>query len=53
VVFSDATLREFASRKPSTLGAFREISGVGDTKLERYGSLFTQAIASWPNGASP
>jgi ATP-dependent DNA helicase RecQ len=44
VVFSDATLREFAANKPTTLGAFREISGVGDVKLERYGAIFVNAI---------
>jgi ATP-dependent DNA helicase RecQ len=45
VVFSDATLREFAANKPTTLNAFREISGVGDVKLERYGERFVSAIA--------
>lgn len=45
VVFSDATLREFASQKPQSLAAFRGISGVGDTKLARYGEVFVAAIA--------
>jgi ATP-dependent DNA helicase RecQ len=44
VVFSDATLREFASHQPQTLAAFRGISGVGDVKLERYGEAFLDAI---------
>ncbi len=44
VVFSDATLRELAARKPHTLSAFRQISGVGDVKLERYGETFLEAI---------
>lgn len=44
VVFSDATLREFAARKPSTQAAFRGIGGVGDVKLERYGDIFIRAI---------
>jgi ATP-dependent DNA helicase RecQ len=44
VVFSDATLREFAAQRPATLQAFRGISGVGDTKLERYGEAFVEAI---------
>ena len=47
VVFSDATLRELAARKPATLTAFRDISGVGDVKLERYGESFVQAIAAF------
>lgn len=46
VIFSDATLRELASRQPSTLSAFRAIGGVGDVKLERYGRIFLDAIAS-------
>ena len=46
VIFSDATLRELASRKPSTLSAFRSIGGVGDVKLERYGHIFLEAIAA-------
>jgi ATP-dependent DNA helicase RecQ len=44
VVFSDATLREFAHHRPKTLAAFRQISGVGDMKLERYGEVFVSAI---------
>jgi ATP-dependent DNA helicase RecQ len=44
VIFSDATLREIAARKPATLSAFRAISGVGDVKLERYGRIFLEAI---------
>ncbi len=44
VVFSDATLRELASAKPATLAAFRQIGGVGDAKLERYGERFVSAI---------
>ena len=44
VIFSDATLRELAAMKPVTLAAFREISGVGDVKLERYGETFVNAI---------
>ena len=46
VVFSDATLRELAANKPTTLGEFRSIGGVGDVKLERYGEAFVDAIAS-------
>ncbi len=45
VIFSDATLREIAARKPDTLTALRAISGVGDVKLERYGRAFLSAIA--------
>jgi ATP-dependent DNA helicase RecQ len=44
IVFSDATLRELAARKPTTLSAFRGIGGVGDVKLERYGRTFLDTI---------
>ena len=46
VVFSDATLRELAERKPRTLNEFRKIGGVGDVKLERYGDAFLETIAA-------
>jgi ATP-dependent DNA helicase RecQ len=45
VVFSDAALREMATHKPRTQAAFRQIGGVGDVKLERYGEVFVAAIA--------
>jgi ATP-dependent DNA helicase RecQ len=44
VVFSDATLRELAARKPVTLSDFRDVSGVGNVKLERYGESFVSTI---------
>ena len=47
IVFSDATLRELAAHRPTSLTAFRSISGVGDVKLERYGQIFVQAISEF------
>jgi ATP-dependent DNA helicase RecQ len=47
VVFSDATLRELCTHQPVTLQAFRQIGGVGDVKLERYGAAFVEAIRSF------
>ncbi len=44
VVFSDRTLVELATHRPSTLAAMREIHGIGDAKLERYGPEFLAAI---------
>jgi ATP-dependent DNA helicase RecQ len=44
VVFSDATLRELCADRPETLNAFRQVGGVGDVKLERYGEAFVDAI---------
>jgi DNA helicase-2/ATP-dependent DNA helicase PcrA len=37
VVFSDATLEALAEVKPTTAAALLEISGIGETKLARYG----------------
>jgi ATP-dependent DNA helicase RecQ len=36
-VFHDSTLRELASARPQSLAQLRAISGIGATKLERYG----------------
>jgi superfamily II DNA helicase RecQ len=36
-VFHDATLLEIAQRLPASLDGLRGISGIGATKLERYG----------------
>lgn len=44
VVFSDRTLVELATHRPTTPGAMREIHGVGDAKLERYGAAFLEVI---------
>ena len=50
VVFSDATLRDMASRKPMTDGEFLGVSGVGAAKLERYGPAFLDVIRGWSDG---
>jgi ATP-dependent DNA helicase RecQ len=44
VVFSDATLLEMAAYKPRTLGQLAAISGVGPTKLSRYGEAFLAVL---------
>ena len=44
VVFTDRTLIEMAERRPRTLDEMAQISGVGAAKLERYGSVFLEAI---------
>ena len=45
VVFSDRSLAEMATHRPASLGALREIHGVGDSKLQRYGAEFLDVIA--------
>jgi ATP-dependent DNA helicase RecQ len=37
VVFHDATLAAIASAKPTSLAELRRVSGVGDSKLRKYG----------------
>ena len=44
VVFGDATLIEMAARKPRDAQELLEIGGVGQVKLERYGSAFLEII---------
>jgi ATP-dependent DNA helicase RecQ len=44
VVFSDRTLAELASHRPTNPRAFREIHGIGDAKLERYGAAFLEVV---------
>ncbi len=46
VVFSDAVLRQMTARKPSTSAEMLALSGVGATKLERYGARFLAAISA-------
>jgi ATP-dependent DNA helicase RecQ len=45
IVFSDRTLAELAVRRPRSLLAFRDVRGVGPTKLERYGERFLDVIS--------
>ena len=47
IVFGDATLRDMARRRPSTLDSFRHVRGIGEKKLEDYGDQFVTAIAEF------
>jgi ATP-dependent DNA helicase RecQ len=40
IVFSDATLRQMAQRRPTTPAQFATISGVGEKKQKAYGEAF-------------
>ncbi len=44
VVFHDRSLREMATRRPTTLSALLTITGVGQAKLERYGAEFLAVL---------
>jgi ATP-dependent DNA helicase RecQ len=49
IVFSDASLRDMTHRLPQTEAEFLEVSGVGATKLERYGTAFLTCITDHLN----
>lgn len=49
VVFPDSTLIEMAGQRPATLDAFARLPGVGQKKLEKYGTVFLEVI----NGIQP
>lgn len=44
VVFTDASLRDMCAKTPTTDSSFLEVSGVGQTKLQRYGGAFIEVI---------
>ena len=44
VVFHDSTLREMVAQRPTTERALLQISGVGDSKLQKFGDAFLQVI---------
>jgi ATP-dependent DNA helicase RecQ len=46
VIFSDRTLREVARARPTTLLDLRAIYGIGETKLEQFGSSLLQITRS-------
>jgi ATP-dependent DNA helicase RecQ len=47
IIFSDATLRELARVRPSTLAAFGKVKGVGERKLAECGPRFVAEIAAY------
>ena len=46
VIFHDATLRSIALEQPQDIAALSQISGVGASKLERYGSDVIATLAA-------
>jgi len=49
IIFSDSILHEMCRYYPAELSDMKNISGVGDAKLERYGSSFTKVIKTYLN----
>jgi ATP-dependent DNA helicase RecQ len=45
VIFHDATLREIARAMPISLEDLRQVSGVGEKKLESYGAEIIRLIS--------
>ncbi|HEY2951557.1 MAG TPA: DNA helicase RecQ [Verrucomicrobiae bacterium] len=45
IVFSDVALRQMARQYPSSAGEFSRISGVGQKKLQEFGTVFLAEIA--------
>ena len=45
VIFHDATLRQIATESPATLAELGTVSGVGETKLARYGQQVLDVLA--------
>ncbi len=50
VIFSDKTLHEMARKFPVTPAQMLRITGVGESKLDRYGKPFMEAIAEFKKG---
>jgi ATP-dependent DNA helicase RecQ len=44
VIFHDSTLREIAATSPSSLAELGKVSGIGETKLARYGQQVLDAL---------
>ena len=54
VIFHDATLREFAARCPATLAELGTVSGVGESKLAKYGQQVLDTLdTDRPEPAAP
>jgi ATP-dependent DNA helicase RecQ len=52
VIFHDATLREFATRNPSTLAELGTVTGVGESKLAKYGDAVLELLRTEVRGAA-
>ena len=50
VVFTDSSLKDMCRIKPTTIGEFSNVSGVGRAKLDKYGKIFIDAIKEYEEG---
>ncbi len=49
IVFSDNALREMCATMPTNASEFLDVKGVGESKVEKYGDQFLEAIANFQN----
>jgi len=47
MVFGDKTLKQMALEKPTNSAQFLELNGVGESKLEKYGAVFLEALMTF------
>jgi ATP-dependent DNA helicase recQ len=47
LIFPDTVLIDLANLRPTTLGEFGNVKGIGEAKLKKYGLSFLQAIAEY------
>ncbi|RYC71880.1 DNA helicase RecQ [Spirosoma sordidisoli] len=50
VIFTDTTLEDMARQRPTTPDALRNVSGVGERKLQLFGRQFLDVIVSYVRG---
>ena len=53
VIFHDATLRQIAVKRPGSLAGLSGISGVGDSKLAKYGPGVLEVLGGGDAESSP
>lgn len=53
IIFHDSTLIEMHLQKPLTLNQFAMLSGVGQSKLQRYGLAFLEVISLYESHTEP
>lgn len=47
IIFHDASLMAMHDERPKTLSEFENITGVGQSKLQRYGAIFIEVIGKY------
>lgn len=50
IIFTDACLKDMCKKLPRTIEEFLEVSGVGESKAQKYGKVFTELIRGYVGG---